>query len=194
MNVVLIALALIQLYIMSVLDFPSESSYVSMMFSADHSLPRIPFFIIFYYSVNFLLIFCGVFFAVKGFRADLSQFLLSVLILLSIVNFFHAFVPVHNAIRPVVKSDGFFLEAINSLYVSVKPYNTFPSWHAAAATLCAIIYFKQRISEFRIIKSPAGFINQCFRCSSDFFIARQIFFVVVTIHFFGFVNLIFNFD
>lgn len=151
MNVVLIALALIQLYIMSVLDFPSESSYVSMMFSADHSLPRIPFFIIFYYSVNFLLIFCGVFFAVKGFRADLSQFLLSVLILLSIVNFFHAFVPVHNAIRPVVKSDGFFLEAINSLYVSVKPYNTFPSWHAAAATLCAIIYFKLKLNRFILV-------------------------------------------
>lgn len=147
MNIVLIALALIQYFLLTALNFQSDN-YISMKISLDNSIQRIPVFIIFYISTYLILIFLAILIAFKASRTDFTLFLFSILILWSFVNFFHAFIPVNNIMRPEIKSEGFFFDSLKSLYQSVKPFNTFPSWHAATAALCAIVYFKLKFRRF----------------------------------------------
>lgn len=146
-NIVLIGLALIQYYLLTPLNFSSEK-YISFAIAADNPIKLIPGFLIFYLSVYILLIFITVLISRKREAGELTVFLFSVVIMWSLVNFFHGIVPVINSIRPEIKNPGFFFEAVNSLYKSVKPFNTFPNWQTATAVLCAVAFYKLKFKRF----------------------------------------------
>ena len=108
-NIVLIGLALIQYYLLTPLNFSSEK-YISFAIAADNPIKLIPGFLIFYLSVYILLIFITVLISRKREAGELTVFLFSVVIMWSLVNFFHGIVPVINSIRPEIKNPGFFFE------------------------------------------------------------------------------------
>lgn len=140
-NIVLLLIALIQYYLLSPLNHPAES-YTPIFLSFEKGLKLIPGFIIFYISIYALLIFTYVSVLRKKEAMDMTVFLFALVILWSLVNFFHGFIPTQNDIRPVITETGFFFEAVKSLYSSVKPFSTFPSWIAATAVLCTIVFVK----------------------------------------------------
>lgn len=143
LSIALIILALIQYYLLTPLNFFSEK-FITVAFVLDLSFKLIPGFLIFYYSV-YLLIFLVMFLMIKKEKAAvLNEFLFSVVIMWSVINFAHAFFPVMNFIRPEIKETSFFFQAVSNLYKSVLPYNTMPNWHASTAILCAIAISKMR--------------------------------------------------
>lgn len=144
LSIVLIALALIQYYLLTPLNFYSEK-FIDVSFALDHSIKLIPGFLIFYYSI-YLLLFFVIFLILKRENVEvLNEFLFSIVLLWSLINFTHAFFPVMNIIRPDIKETSFFFKAVNSLYTSVTPYNTMPNWHVSTAILCAIAVSKIKI-------------------------------------------------
>jgi len=140
-NIVLLLIALIQYYLLTPLNHPAES-YTPIFLAFEKGLKLIPGFIIFYISIYVFLIFVYVSILRKKDAMDMTVFLFALVILWSLVNFFHGFMPTQNDIRPVITETGFFFEAVNSLYKSVDPFNTFPNWLAATAVLCTIAYSK----------------------------------------------------
>lgn len=157
-NFVLILLALIQYYLLTPLNYASEK-YITVSMGLDAKITRIPAILIFYYSVYLLIIFSAVLMYRRKNKSDFTVFLYAMVILWSLVNFFHGYFPVLNNIRPVVTGEGFFFDAVQSLYNSVKPYNTFPSWHAATGILCALFYFKMKFRRFYLILIWVVFIS-----------------------------------
>ncbi len=145
-NIVLLIIALIQYYLLTPLNHPAES-YTPIFLTFEKGLKLIPGFIIFYISLYILLIFVYVKTLRKKDVMEMSVFLFSLIILWSIVNFFHGFFPTQNDIRPVITETGFFFNAVNSLYKSVDPYSTFPNWTAATAVLCTLVYVRSNFSK-----------------------------------------------
>ncbi|MEO6695162.1 MAG: type I restriction-modification enzyme R subunit C-terminal domain-containing protein [Ignavibacteria bacterium] len=141
-NIVLLILILIQYYLLTPLNNPLSDTFISMGLSFENSIKLIPGLLIPYFSIYVLIVFLIFSISRKKETGDMSVFLISILLLWSIVNFAHGFFPVMNTLRPDIKSEGFFFDAIRSLYKSVKPYNTMPSWHVATAILCGIVYYK----------------------------------------------------
>lgn len=150
LNIVLLILALIQYYLLSPLNTISEK-FITVLIDFDYKIKLIPGFLIPYYSV-YIFLFLMIFLIIrKKESGDMTVFLFSMVLLWSIINFAHGFFPVMNTIRPQVTSEGFFFEAVNKLYISVKPYNTLPNWQAATAVLCSIAFYKMKFSKFILI-------------------------------------------
>jgi hypothetical protein len=141
-NIVLLVLALIQFYLLGPLNKWSEGPMKTLVESIDYSFKLIPGFIIPYYSIFLMLLLLMFLIIRKKEAGDMSVFLLAALMLWSLVNLGHGFFNTQVMVRPEIKSDGFFFEAVKSLYASVQPYNTLPNWHVATGLLCVIAYFK----------------------------------------------------
>ena len=122
-NIVLLLLALIQYYLLTPLNVNSEK-FITVLLDFDTKIKLIPGFIIPYFSIYIFLFLILYLIIRKKESSDMTVFLFSVVILWSIINFMHGFFPVMNTIRPEIKSPGFFFEAVNSLYTSVKQFNT----------------------------------------------------------------------
>ena len=149
-NIVLLLLALIQYYLLTPLNANSEK-FITVLLDFDTKIKLIPGFIIPYFSIYIFLFLIFYLIIRKKESSDMTVFLFSVVILWSIINFMHGFFPVMNTIRPEIKSPGFFFEAVNSLYASVKQFNTFPNWHVSTAILCALFYSKMKFNKFVIV-------------------------------------------
>ncbi len=147
MNIVLLLIALIQYYLLTPLNAGNEK-FITVLLEIDHKIKLIPGFIIPYLSIYIFLFLMLYLIIRKKESADMTVFLFSVVILWSIINFAHGFFPVINTIRPEIKADGFFFDAVNSLYSSVKPFNTFPNWQVSTAVLCALVYRKLNFGRF----------------------------------------------
>ena len=145
-NIVLLIVALIQYYLLTPLNHPAES-YTPIFLTFENGIKLIPGFIIFYISLYILLIFVYIKTLRKKDAMEMSVFLFSLIILWSIVNFFHGFMPTQNDIRPVITETGFFFNAVNALYKSVNPFSTFPNWTAATAVLCTLFYVRSNFSK-----------------------------------------------
>ncbi|HMS64075.1 MAG TPA: type I restriction-modification enzyme R subunit C-terminal domain-containing protein [Ignavibacteria bacterium] len=143
LGIVLIVLALIQYYLLNHLNNVSQN-YIDVAFFLDYSIKLIPGFLIPYYSIYILLLFVLILLIRKDNYVVLTEFLFSIVILWSLINFAHAFFPVMNYIRPEIKETSFFFEAVNKLYKSVNPFNTMPSWHVSTAVLCAIVFYNSK--------------------------------------------------
>lgn len=149
-NIVLLLIALIQYYLLSPLNHLPEN--VTPIFLAfEKGIKLIPGFIIFYISIYILLIFIYVAILRKKDSMDMTVFLFALVLLWSVVNFFHGFMPTMNDIRPVITETGFFFNAVNSLYASVNIYSTFPSWIASTAVLCTLFYVKFDFSKSKLV-------------------------------------------
>jgi len=143
-NIVLLILALIQYYLLTPLSNMLSDKFISVALNFDYTIKLIPGFLIPYFSLYILIFFMVFSISRKKEISDLSVFLISMLLLWSIINFAHGFLPVMNVLRPEIKNEGFFFDAVKWLYQSVKPFNTLPSWHVATAILCAIGFFKMK--------------------------------------------------
>ncbi len=160
-NVLLLLIAIIQYYLLTPLNSPGET-YIDTSFDFDVKLKLIPGFMIPYFSVYILLILLMILIIRNKESWEMTNFLMSIVFMWSLVNFAHGFFPTQNTIRPQIQESGFFFEAVKSLYTSVKPFRTLPSWHAATAVLCAIVFFKMKFRRpvlifvwcFLIIVSP----------------------------------------
>lgn len=157
-NIVLLILALIQYYLLTPLNNPLSDNFISLAFPFEQSLKLIPGFLIPYFSLYILIFFLLFSIARKKDAGDMTVFLMAMVLLWSVVNFAHGFFPVTNTIRPEIKNEGFFFDAMKSLYESVKPYNTLPSWHAATAVLCAIGFYKMNFKRFPLLVSWVALI------------------------------------
>lgn len=147
LNIVLLLLALIQYYLLTPLNVYNEK-FITVLLDFDYKIKLIPGFIIPYISL-YLFLFLIIYLIIrKKESSEMTLFLYSVVILWSIINLAHGFFPVMNTIRPEIKSEGFFFNAVNSLYTSVKQFNTFPNWHVATAILCALFYRKMKFNKF----------------------------------------------
>jgi len=143
-NIVMLVLILIQYYLLTPLNNPLSNKFISLMLGFEPGIKLIPGFLIPYFSL-YILVFLMIFWIYrKGDVSEMSVFLISMLLLCCIVNFAHAMLPVMNTIRPEIKNEGFFFDAMKWLYESVKPYNTLPNWHVAMAVLCTIVFFKMK--------------------------------------------------
>lgn len=142
-NVLLLLIAIIQYYLLSPLNSPGEI-YINTSLDFDVKLKLIPGFLIPYFSVYILIIFLMILIMRNKESWEMTIFLMSIVLLWSLVNFAHGFFPTQNTIRPQIPEAGFFFEAVKSLYTDVKPFRTLPSWHAATAVLCAIVFFKMK--------------------------------------------------
>jgi hypothetical protein len=141
-NIVLTILALIQFYLLGPLNKWSEKSLPTLVESIDYSFKLIPGFIIPYYSI-FLMLFFMIFIIIRKREAsDMTVFLLAILMIWSLVNLGHGMFQTQVLVRPQIKEEGFFFDAIKSLHASVLPYNTMPNWHVATGLLCMIAYVK----------------------------------------------------
>ncbi|HMS35072.1 MAG TPA: type I restriction-modification enzyme R subunit C-terminal domain-containing protein [Ignavibacteria bacterium] len=142
-NVLLLLIAIIQYYLLAPLNSPGET-YITTSLDFDVKLKLIPGFLIPYYSVYILFILMIILIIRNKESWEMTIFLTAVILLWSLVNFAHGFFPTQNTIRPQITETGFFFEAVKSLYTGVKPFRTLPSWHAATAVLCAIVFFKMK--------------------------------------------------
>jgi len=156
-NVVLLAVASIQYYLLTPLNEYSET-YLQTVLDFDYKFKLIPGFLIFYMSIYILLLMVILFIIKSKESSDLTIFLLATIFLWSLVNFMHGYFPIMNVLRPKVEGAGFFFEALNSLYKNVKPFNTLPNWHVATALLLCIAYVKNKFKRQIIIYIWALFI------------------------------------
>ncbi|MEP7147133.1 MAG: type I restriction-modification enzyme R subunit C-terminal domain-containing protein [bacterium] len=147
-NALLLIIALIQYYLLNPLNTPNET-YLTTIINFDYVFKLIPGFLIPYLSIYLLLGFLLIRIIQVKENADMVIFLMSIILLWSIVNFGHGLLPTLNYLRPDIKEGGIFFEFVKDLYKSVKPFRSMPSWHAATATLCAIVYYKMDF-RFRI--------------------------------------------
>jgi len=143
-NLVLLIIALIQYYLLTPLSSPLSDKFISIVLDFDYTIKLIPGFLIPYFSLYILIFFILFSISRKKQSGEMTVFLISVVLLWSIVNFAHGFFPVTNILRPEIKDEGFFFNAMKFLYEAVKPYNSLPSWHVATAVLCAIVFFKMK--------------------------------------------------
>jgi len=143
-NIVLLLLALIQYYLLTPLNNALSNKFISVLLNFDYSIKLIPGFLIPYFSLYVLIFFMLFLISRKKQNNDMTVFLISIVILWSVVNFAHGFFPITNTLRPEIKNEGFFFDAMKLLYESVKPFNTLPSWHVATAILCAIVFWKMK--------------------------------------------------
>jgi len=143
-NIVLLILVLIQYYLLTPLNNVLSDKFISVALTFDYTIKLIPGFLIPYLSLYILIFFMLFSISRKKESSDTTVFLISMLLLWSVINFAHGFFPVMNTLRPEIKNEGFFFDAMKWLYQSVKPYNTLPSWHVATAILCAIVFFKMK--------------------------------------------------
>lgn len=142
-NILLLTIALIQYYLLTPLNSPAET-YITTSLEFDVKLKLIPGFLIPYFSLYILIILMLILIIRNKEAWELSIFLVAVIFLWSLVNFAHGFFPTQNTIRPQIAETGFFFEAVKDLYAKDKPFRTLPSWHAATAVLCAIVFFKMK--------------------------------------------------
>ncbi|MEO8446927.1 MAG: type I restriction-modification enzyme R subunit C-terminal domain-containing protein [bacterium] len=140
-SIALALIALIQYYLLTPLNTPGET-YITTIIDFDNKFKLIPGFIIPYMSVYIMLIYLMVSVSRRKESGELTIFLVSVVLLWSIVNFGHGFFVTQNSIRPQIKETSFFFELINTLYQNVKPFRTLPNWHVATAVLCTIAFIK----------------------------------------------------
>lgn len=143
-NIVLLVIALIQYYLLTPLNIAGEKVMITFI-DYDYRFKLIPGFLIFYMSVYVMLIYLLVSIARKKDSSDMTIFLLSLVLLWSIVNFAHGFFFTQDFLRPQIKETGFFFDALNMLYTDVKPFRTLPSWHAATAIICTIAFIKMKL-------------------------------------------------
>ncbi len=154
-NVLLLLIAIIQYYLLAPLNSPGET-YITTSLEFDVKLKLIPGFLIPYFSVYILILLMIILIIRNKESWEMTIFLTAVILLWSLVNFAHGFFPTQNTIRPQIAETGFFFEAVKSLYAGVKPFRTLPSWHAATAVLCAIVFFKMKF------RRPVLIIIWCF--------------------------------
>lgn len=140
-NIVLVVLAVIQLYLLIPLNSPAEK-YISLALALDKKIKLIPGFIILYLSIYFLLVFLFVAILRKKEGFEMTIFLVSLVFLWSFINLVHGAIPTINNIRPEITEPAIFFQLVNDLYDNVKPYKTLPNWHVATAVLCGIAYAK----------------------------------------------------
>jgi len=150
LNIVLLFLAIVQFYLLTPLNFTSEK-YITLLIDFEYKIKLIPGFIIPYISIYILFLLLIFLIIRKKDAGDMTVFLFSTVILWSIINFAHAFFPVMNLIRPEIKEGGFFFEAVDALYKSVKPFNSFPNWHVATSVLCLMAYKKMEFNKRTLV-------------------------------------------
>ncbi len=161
-NLVLMVLALIQLYLLDSLNTWSEKPLPTLVEAIDYSIKLIPGFAIPYFSIYLMLILLVVIIIKYRESSDMAVFLFAILIVWSLVNLGHALFPTVNMTRPPIKSEGFFFDVIKDMYARVLPFNTLPNWHVATGLLCMIAYVKLKFGRkwlflfwgFLVVLSP----------------------------------------
>lgn len=149
-NIVLMILVLIQFYFLRALNPWFEAvlpPFTSIAFVLDGMIGQTPLFIIPYLSVYLLFALVMVLIISSSEILNMTKFLISVLLLWSLLNFLQAFLPIGNW-SPKVTGSGFITDYLSQL---TRPYRTLPRWHAATGVLCAIVYSKMNFKYPKIV-------------------------------------------
>src|SRR4030095_3571809 len=111
-SILLLLIAVIQYYLLTPLNFPHEKFFTTNI-AFDNNLKLIPGFIIPYISVYVLIILSVILISMRKEAQDLMNFLLSIILLWSIINFLHGFLHTQNTLRPQLGEAGLFFSFVN---------------------------------------------------------------------------------